>query len=749
MSLESSPLILGDFGLRLPLVPASHIDPENTTITVTVHMAIEHTDGPGSFTDGEVAIRLKFRDGSLVSGVLSDTVPLGASINDYELAGTLEEWGLDDENLTAEEIMDMEVELVGAITDPADDFEEDDEITVTVDACNVAVTLVGLPITYDDEPGDDELCIIPYTEPNSGTGTGTAGLHSEFISDPYDFLNSRFEIPEAAGTRQRAYLRCSGESELTRGVHIGCAASDYPANPCGPLQATPLDLFTASQLASGELDEIDAVLAMNCYYAIHAALPLQRRPIMYCGAPPARTTATALSFLDSFWQNVVDADAHLGVDMTGPLSYTNPMAAPYIADPVNEPNTVLLGWWEADAGMSVDGDGTAVPGFLSINDPEEEDLEWVQATVANQATIQTNELNGNQVLRFDGTNDFYTLAAPITLTGNWTVMVLVKPSAADQCVLSNAVSNRQLIRLNATGAGRITCFDGVNEVTSSSGQFTAGEWCLIVLICQGSELSIWVNGVEVSGYETSQTFDQSFDIDCLGCLYSAEKFLAGDLAYVHIIANALNDESNHKFLLESRINSKYGVYGVSGGPILPAANIWASYSGDSNFAGKMFTESAERIDLGDPTELGGWLSDATAANNAGGVIASTARHRAEYEEGNPGTYGRADLIFGNPEAWQTPESLDLIVNADGSKAQLVIHIDASGTFTNESVLAAIAHFAALGVRRFLVHCSALDEEGWTDVIDYQTNFNETGGSEPRQSFPWRGRSPTPKERTMF
>lgn len=67
----------------------------------------------------------------------------------------------------------------------------------------------------------------------------------------------------------------------------------------------------------------------------------------------------------------------------------------------------LKGWWKAD---SIDqADNTSVSAWLDSSGNE---AHMYQSSATAQPTLQTNELNGYPVVRFDGTNDFMNLTAP-------------------------------------------------------------------------------------------------------------------------------------------------------------------------------------------------------------------------------------------------------------------------------------------------------------------------------------------------
>jgi 6-phosphogluconolactonase (cycloisomerase 2 family) len=67
----------------------------------------------------------------------------------------------------------------------------------------------------------------------------------------------------------------------------------------------------------------------------------------------------------------------------------------------------IKGWWKADS--IAQADGSSVSAWLDSSGNE---AHMYQSSATAQPTLQTNELNGYPVVRFDGTNDFMNLTAP-------------------------------------------------------------------------------------------------------------------------------------------------------------------------------------------------------------------------------------------------------------------------------------------------------------------------------------------------
>ena len=90
--------------------------------------------------------------------------------------------------------------------------------------------------------------------------------------------------------------------------------------------------------------------------------------------------------------------------MANPTTFTIRTFRPF------EPTEVsgLVGWW--DASTLEGADGSSVSALLDSSGNE---AHMYQSTSARQPTLQTNELNNRNVLRFDGVDDFLNLTAPL------------------------------------------------------------------------------------------------------------------------------------------------------------------------------------------------------------------------------------------------------------------------------------------------------------------------------------------------
>lgn len=91
--------------------------------------------------------------------------------------------------------------------------------------------------------------------------------------------------------------------------------------------------------------------------------------------------------------------------------------------PASLPN--LLGWWEADSLALSDADPVPTWGDQSVNANH-----LAQATSGNRPIYKTNIVNGKPVVRFDGSNDFFSLTSTMTLGSAWSWLVILSNTSS-------------------------------------------------------------------------------------------------------------------------------------------------------------------------------------------------------------------------------------------------------------------------------------------------------------------------------
>lgn len=147
----------------------------------------------------------------------------------------------------------------------------------------------------------------------------------------------------------------------------------------------------------------------------------------------------------------------------------------------------LVAWYDAGqiTGLS---DGTAISQW---NDLSGNAYHAVQATGTKQPLYKTGILNGRPVVRFDGTDDFFT-ASGLGALSDHSVFVVIKPAAGvDQTMLAGAPGNAQ-IRIGEV-ADKLQYYDGVANWRSSTLGVAQGNWMLLEIVFSSTVGSFYQN----------------------------------------------------------------------------------------------------------------------------------------------------------------------------------------------------------------------------------------------------------------
>ena len=198
-----------------------------------------------------------------------------------------------------------------------------------------------------------------------------------------------------------------------------------------------------------------------------------------------------------------------------------------------------------------------------------------QGTAANQPAIISNGLNGRQVRRFDGTNDFLTQSA--TLMQNVTGATLFAI-----CKFSNLpTSQRPVIRVNVgflTRAGiiggiptsnkksiyarRITGVESATIATTNANVSTSNfQISTGVINYQTGAVSQFINGVQ-DGFATLPTTGNSENVadnTIVGAdaVPAPSAFFQGDIAEILVFPTALSESQRKQ--VENYLSSKWGI----------------------------------------------------------------------------------------------------------------------------------------------------------------------------------------------
>lgn len=183
----------------------------------------------------------------------------------------------------------------------------------------------------------------------------------------------------------------------------------------------------------------------------------------------------------------------------------------------------------------------------------------VQATGANQPAIVTGEVNGKQVRRFDGSNDFFTYTSGIPM-GDFTIILAYKcpgfsSSFDTQYILGSPFLSELRLTLNSAGQF-IALSKPDSTLMLASTTNTANAWHVISVTYDGTAnaVAIYIDGA----LDDSGTSDATFpDSTRLG---GASGFqFVGDIAHFAIFDRVLDDTAGERRGVEDYIGNELGI----------------------------------------------------------------------------------------------------------------------------------------------------------------------------------------------
>lgn len=180
-----------------------------------------------------------------------------------------------------------------------------------------------------------------------------------------------------------------------------------------------------------------------------------------------------------------------------------------------------------------------------------------QATAGSQPSIVTGVLNGKQVRRFDGVDDFMAFTASIPLSSFTFIAVIKCPGFAshfDTQFITGNISDASL-QLNATGSGAMLHKAFEVEIVAS-GAISNSTWHIISATYNNPNGTIFIDGVLNATAASAQTFNNS---TWIGRGAFGTHAFYGDMAEFVIYNRALADSSAERRALEDFFGNKYGI----------------------------------------------------------------------------------------------------------------------------------------------------------------------------------------------
>jgi hypothetical protein len=226
-------------------------------------------------------------------------------------------------------------------------------------------------------------------------------------------------------------------------------------------------------------------------------------------------------------------------------------------------------WYKADALSLSDNDPVS-----SWTDSSGNSRSVTQSGSA-RPTYKTNIINGNPVVRFDGVDDYLTLAQSFISGDSWTIFTVSKSSSGSGPIASNdSAGNRGWVLYRGTTGGNFETGGAAGTGYSASSSFD------VVTVRGGIE--IYVDGVfNVSATRSIPSNAAPFEV---GRRNFGEKF-TGDIAEI-IIYNRRVTRAERAGI-EQYFSDKYALVVISNGNLMElqdgSANVVASFTGEGRF----------------------------------------------------------------------------------------------------------------------------------------------------------------------
>jgi len=234
-----------------------------------------------------------------------------------------------------------------------------------------------------------------------------------------------------------------------------------------------------------------------------------------------------------------------------------PAAAAGGFDP--NPFGTLAAWWKADS-FSL-SDGTAIGGTGNAwVDQSANGNNATQATSGNQPLFKTAIVNGKPVIRFDGSDDFLSLASTISIgsTGAFTYMVVMAQTAANGVTIGgNAATGNAGLLHDDFSTGVVDTFGSGGG--SSSTAFSVARSSFKLAIAKRASGASVVSFRENTTAKGGSGTTGAIDATTLGARSNASlNFLKGDIAEVLIYTTEVSN-ADCDTIYTSYLQPKYAI----------------------------------------------------------------------------------------------------------------------------------------------------------------------------------------------
>lgn len=177
-------------------------------------------------------------------------------------------------------------------------------------------------------------------------------------------------------------------------------------------------------------------------------------------------------------------------------------------------------------------DGTGVSTWTDISGSNNAS----QVTSTNQPTFKTNIINGNPVVRFDGTNDFMSMTSGTDIAGESVNIVLVKKSGAQLPIAINKTAGLPYVNFYVDSLTTVFSCAGNNRYYQAV--VSLASFAIVTSYTDSSSTyQIYKDGSSVS--TTNFAFTFSGNMTHIGARDSGPDWANGDMAVILHIKGSL------------------------------------------------------------------------------------------------------------------------------------------------------------------------------------------------------------------
>ena len=223
------------------------------------------------------------------------------------------------------------------------------------------------------------------------------------------------------------------------------------------------------------------------------------------------------------------------------------------------PYGTLVAWWKADSFSLTDGTAIGGTGNEWL-DQSGHSNSLTQATGASQPVFKTAIVNSNPVIRFDGSDDFLSMASTISIgsTGAFTYMVVMAQTAANGVSIGgNAATGNAGLLHDDFSSGVVDTFGSGGGSSSTAFSIARTSFKLVIAkrASGASTVSFRENITAKGGSGTTGAIDAT----TLGARSNASlNFLKGDIAEVLIYTTEVSN-TDCDTIYNSYLKPKYGL----------------------------------------------------------------------------------------------------------------------------------------------------------------------------------------------